>query len=161
MLFSEGIDSDLKWPNDVLVSDKKISGILIQTSMEKEIVQYAVTGIGMNVNATSFPEALKGTATSIAMETGSPASRERILASLLLEFEILYGKINEMAWTDLTGELEKHSSYLRGCSVRLQQNEVICEGTTDGLDPYGGLILKTDGEQKVFYAGEIQLCRKK
>lgn len=156
-----GLQADLKWPNDVLVSDKKICGILIQTSMEEDRLQFAVIGCGINVNVCEFPAEIKEKATSIAIEKGAEISRELILASFLFEFESLYEKIPVMNWDLFCAQLEKHSTYLRGCRVQLNQGETLVEGITRGLDAYGGLILDTPEGPKTFYAGEIQSCRKK
>ncbi|MCI0415598.1 biotin--[acetyl-CoA-carboxylase] ligase [bacterium] len=152
---------DLKWPNDILVSDRKIGGILIQSAMEGGIVKYAAVGFGINVNTMEFPLALKETATSIAIEKGQRGAREPLLALVLLEVERLYVRMNEISWEDFCRELEKHSSYLLECEITIQTSEGVTEGVTAGLDQYGGLIVKTPGGQSVFYSGEVQACRKK
>ena len=152
---------DLKWPNDVMVNGKKISGILIQTSLEQNQLQFAVIGCGVNVNSVELPPDLSKSATSIAIEKGHIVAREVLLASLLFEFETMYGRIDNMEWNEFCVELEKHSSYLRGSLVQMQQEGTTVEGTTGGLDPYGGLILDTSEGERIFYAGDVQSCRKK
>jgi len=156
-----GLQADLKWPNDLLVNSKKICGILIETSMEENCLQFAVIGWGINVNVREFPAEIAEKATSIAIEKGGEIAREIMLASLLFEFESLYEKINVMNWDRFCSELEKHSSYLRDCPVQLDQGETSVEGVTRGLDVYGGLILDTPEGVKTFYAGDVQSCRKK
>lgn len=158
---SLGIDADLKWPNDVLVKGKKLSGILMQTSTEKNMLRHAVLGIGINVNVRMFPPELDATATSVILELpeGS-AVRESILASVLLDFERHYLAIHELVWSDFCLELESRSSYLRDCPVQVKEHDRILEGTTAGLDEFGGLILDTVDGRKIVYAGDVQSCRK-
>lgn len=160
-LARSGVNADLKWPNDVVVRDRKLCGILIQTSMEDQKLQFAVTGCGINVNVMEFPEELRGAATSVALETGSVQPREALLASVLLEFERLYEKIDETAWEEFSAGLERSSTYLRGCQVKIMQDGEALEGTTAGLDGYGGLKIMTASGERTVYAGEVVSCRKK
>ncbi len=160
-LKSFGLEADLKWPNDVLVNGKKICGVLIQTSLEENILRFAVIGCGINVNETGFPAELQDVATSVATETGRSVSREIVLASFLTEFEQAYETARELGWNEFCRLLEQHSTMLRGCAVQIDQNDTIIEGTTQGLDAYGGLVVQTKDGPSVVYAGEITACRKK
>lgn len=155
-----GVDADIKWPNDVLVEGKKLSGILMQTSTEQSGLRYAILGMGINVNIPQFPAELAETATSMAIEMDAHIARESVLASVLLEFERPYAKMNDLEWTDLCSELERSSTYLRGCPVRVKEHDRILEGTTAGLDEFGGLILETAQGDKIVYAGDVESCRK-
>lgn len=155
------LEIDLKWPNDLLVGNRKLGGILVQSAMEAGTMKYAVAGFGINVNTTSFPESLKETATSIAIECQQTANREQILAGVLMNFEKLYSGMKEVSWEDFCKELEKKSSFVRNCEVTVQNHEGMTEGTTAGLDSYGGLIVNTADGVRVFYSGEVQVCRKK
>lgn len=152
---------DLKWPNDLLVGNRKIGGILVQSAMEAGTLKYAIVGFGINVNTTSFPQNLKETATSIVMERDEPADRESIIAGILMHFEKLYLDMAEVSWEDFSKEVEKRSTFVRNCEVRIENHEGIIEGTTAGLDSYGGLIVNTADGARVFYSGEVQACRKK
>lgn len=165
MLAAAGMAAELKWPNDVLVGGRKIAGILVETSGSENRLEFAVSGCGINVNVTRFPAELVSSATSVALHssgTSAPPAREVLLASFLLEFELLYEKIEATPWADLCAELEKHSSYLRGCQVQVLQEDRVIEGETSGLDAFGGLIIQTPGGgPQTVYAGEVQLCRKR
>jgi BirA family biotin operon repressor/biotin-[acetyl-CoA-carboxylase] ligase len=152
---------DLKWPNDVLIGNRKIGGILVQSAMEAGTTKYAVAGFGINVNTTSFPASLKETATSIAIEWGELGVRETILALLLMNFERLYTELTKVSWEDFCKQIEKNSTFIRNCEVKIQNHEGVTEGTTAGLDSYGGLIVNTTDGARVFYSGEVQACRKK
>jgi BirA family biotin operon repressor/biotin-[acetyl-CoA-carboxylase] ligase len=155
------LNADLKWPNDVLVNDRKIAGILLQSAMEGEALQYAIVGIGINVNVTDFPVELRDIATSVSIETRSTINREQFLANVLFEFEELYARMNVTSWDDFVEILHKHSSYLQSCHVEIKTSEGMKEGITAGLDPFGGLILKAAEGEIVIYSGEVQTCRKK
>lgn len=157
---NHGLEGDLKWPNDVLINEKKVCGILVQTVSDQTPLAYAILGCGINVNS-SFPPELQETATSIAIENGRSVAREPILADFLLEFERRYERIDRMPWSVLCRELESTSSYLRGCEVEVRESGGTVRGITEGLDGFGGLILRTEEGSRVFYAGEIQSCRKK
>lgn len=156
-----GIHCDLKWPNDILINGKKAGGVLIQTSIEENRLQFALLGIGINVNGTSFPEELQSIAISLAQELGHEINREEFFADILFEFEQLYGRIAGMSWRELTDLFSRRSSMVLGCPVQIEQQGEIKTGVTAGLDSMGGLILQTPAGKEVFYAGEIVSCRKK
>lgn len=155
------IESDLKWPNDVLVQGKKIAGILIQTSMEENYLQFAILGIGMNVNVKNFPPDLSQNSISAFQALGRELDREELLALVLFELEQLYEKIDKYTWDELTRMFSDRSSYIQGCDVEVEQQGRIITGTTSGLDSMGGLILQTSQGKEIVYAGEISSCRKK
>lgn len=161
MLRTFGLDADLKWPNDVLADEKKVAGILMQTSAEPNTLHYAILGIGINVNILRFPPELAGTATSMTLELGTHVARESVLASMLLEFERAYETMNDLEWMALCSRFERCSSYVRGCPVRVTEHNRTLEGTTAGLDEFGGLILETVNGKNIVYAGDVESCRKK
>lgn len=74
----------IKWPNDLLLGDRKAAGILVEVKTEGERVHYAVVGIGVNINQTlaDFPEALQSSATSLSLASGKPVSRLQVARTL-------------------------------------------------------------------------------
>lgn len=160
-VLESGIYGDLKWPNDVVVNERKLCGFLVQTAIEEQELQFAVVGCGINVNTTEFPESLRSIATSVALETGRAEDRERLLASVLLELEKLYEKIKTAEWEEFAREVEEASSYIRDCPVKVIQDGRTIEGTTQGLDALGGLKLLTAKGEETVYAGEVLSCRRK
>ena len=156
-----GLECDLKWPNDVLCNDKKVSGVLIQTAIEENRLQFALAGIGINVNACSFPADLETIATSVAQQVGKETEREYLLASVLWQLEQLYGRMMDMIWDELVARINRKSSFLQGCDVLIEQQGKLITGRTSGVDQLGGLIVETVHGVEIFYAGEIQACRKK
>ena len=89
-----GIDFKLKWPNDILVNNKKIGGVLIETRVVNNIL-IAVIGIGINVNESisDFPDDIKNTTTSLKIIVGEEFSREKVLAYILEKLEFNYAKL--------------------------------------------------------------------
>ncbi|MCI0416624.1 biotin--[acetyl-CoA-carboxylase] ligase [bacterium] len=154
-------DSDLKWPNDILINGKKAGGVLIQTSLEENRLQFALVGIGINVNTRDFPDELRPIAISLAQALGKELEREKFLADLLFELEQLYGRITGMSWEEVKNLVGRRSSMLHDCPVQIEHQGEIKMGITAGLDSMGGLIVQTPAGTEIFYAGEIVSCRKK
>jgi BirA family biotin operon repressor/biotin-[acetyl-CoA-carboxylase] ligase len=155
------IECDIKWVNDIHVNQKKICGILAETT-ETEKGQAVVVGIGINFKSSNFPPELASTVTAIETEAGAPASIENflpVLTAFLEKFcDVLYAidgprKIRQ-EWT-------KRSSYASGKNVRAAiGTETIC-GVTRGIEENGALRLEVQsGEIKIIHAGEIEQLRK-
>ena len=143
---------DLKWPNDVLIKDKKVCGILTEMNAEATRVRYIVVGIGINVNQTGFPEELQSEATSLRLATGSEWSRVELAAALLKSLEREYRLLLERkdARRSILQRFCGQSSWVRGKQVQIRENGSTVEGITEGLDDRGFLMLRTkDGVQTV------------
>ncbi|WP_083413085.1 biotin--[acetyl-CoA-carboxylase] ligase [Bacillus massilinigeriensis] len=86
------LTSQIKWPNDILIGKKKVTGILTELQAESDRINAIIIGIGMNVNqrVTDFPPELFETATSLSIEKGEDTSRASLIQALLLRFENLY-----------------------------------------------------------------------
>ncbi|HZD07486.1 MAG TPA: biotin--[acetyl-CoA-carboxylase] ligase, partial [Candidatus Limnocylindrales bacterium] len=80
---TSGLAADIRWPNDLLINDKKFAGILTEMTSEGNKVHHAVIGIGVNVNQKSFPDDLNGSATSMSLEGGREYSRKDVAAALI------------------------------------------------------------------------------
>lgn len=94
-----GLEAVFKTPNDVLIRGKKIAGVLVETGYRGNELEWAVFGIGCNVNALpkDFPESLRHKVTSILAENGGPVSRAELLAALLKNLEAAYTSLREKA----------------------------------------------------------------
>lgn len=120
-----GIQGKIKWPNDLLIGNKKICGILTETVFIGNKLDRVVIGIGLNVNQADFPEELKDKATSAFLESDGLISREELLADILQRIEFRYRQ-----WTQQNQQLVKDVNRLmRGvgkwCSIEL--NEEVLE----------------------------------
>ena len=126
-----GLKSQIKWPNDVLINDRKVCGILIESDVQGNTVNYTIIGIGINVNLrlADFPEILS-IATSLGDELGRDVSRLSVIRCLLVEIERLYlalsagGSVYE-EWRDSLVTLGKR--------VRATTGETIYEGVAECL----------------------------
>lgn len=146
----------IKWPNDVRINGRKISGILIETAIEGEHVHHAIVGIGVNVNfdPSQHPE-IAAMATSIFQETGCKADRTEVLQCLLERFDDLYcavrgGDSLTKDWAALLETL--------GRTVQVRWQEQLVEGKAETVDDQGNLILRrADGSNFIAVAGEVTL----
>lgn len=150
---------DIKWPNDILASGRKICGILVESAIEGERLQYAVMGIGVNVAQRYFPSEIVETATSLSLETGRTLYPEDLLKPLLERLE--YWCTAATTRHDLViSRWEELSSYARDCAVRVESADGSIEGVTRGLAPKGALIVElSNGETREIVSGEVTLRR--
>ncbi len=146
----------IKWPNDVHIGGRKISGILIETAMGGAQVDYAIVGIGVNVNfdPSAYPE-IASTATSLYRETGQKKDRSEILGRVLTEFDNLYGAVR--SGKSLTDEWAAMLETL-GRTVQVRWKERVLEGRAEAVDDQGNLVLMgADGTSTTVTAGEVTL----
>jgi len=149
--------ADLKWPNDLLLEGKKVSGILTEMNAEPTRVRYLVVGIGINVNQASFADGLQGNAISLRMATGSEWSRVELCAALLKSLHREYQDFvsNPEARATVLRRFAQHSSMVRGRAVRIEENGGF-EGTTEGLDQRGFLRVRTADGVKTVLSGTVR-----
>ena len=154
------IQTDIKWPNDLLSGERKICGILAE-AIETPSGRAVIVGIGINLSQAAFPAELTNVATSVAEASGRAAEREAILAALLRSLSRWYSLLSEpdgrekivAAWTS-------RSSYATGKLVQVSNGDEAWRGTTCGVEPDGALRLKTaSGELKVVRAGDVYSVR--
>lgn len=149
-----GVDAKLKWPNDVLVEERKVAGILVEGSAEADKLRYALVGIGLNVN-NDLPRELHGTALSLKEVLGRPLPRVPLLLRILKELDKAYSSLKAGAAGEVLGEWRRLSVTLRK-SVRVLSSEGIFEGLALDIDEWGGLVVESRrGERRVFYAGDV------
>lgn len=151
-----GLKSQIKWPNDVLVNNKKVCGILIESGVKGSKVDYAIIGIGLNVNLkpSDFPE-IAPFATSLSHELGRDVSRREVVWSLLAEAERLYlslpaGDSVFKEWRDNLVTLGK--------KVQVSSGEAAYKGTAESVASDGSLLLRQpDGNLLKIVAGDVTL----
>lgn len=152
-------DCGIKWPNDIVVNNKKVCGILTEMSAELECIHYVVTGVGINVNQEEFPEEIRETATSLYIESGKETDRSKLVALVMHYFEQNYA-LFEKTW-NLEHLLDKYNSMLinRGRQVRVLDPKGAYEGIAHGINEKGELIVerKDSGEMVYVYAGEVSV----
>jgi len=152
-----GLKSHIKWPNDVQVNARKFCGILIETDVRPDRVNYAIIGIGLNVNLRpdDFPPEIQSLATSLSQELGREVPRLSIIRSMLVEMEKLY--LTLMAGGSLYEEWRDNLVTL-GQRVRVKSAEGIYEGIAESVDRDGSLLLRGAHDQLTrIIAGDVTL----
>jgi BirA family transcriptional regulator, biotin operon repressor / biotin---[acetyl-CoA-carboxylase] ligase len=151
------VNTDLKWPNDLLLDGKKFCGILTEMNAEATRVRHIVVGIGINVNQQKFPEELREIATSLRLASGNEWSRVELAAALLKsldrEYRDLLNKPNVRE--SILRRFAEHSSYVRGRNVRIEENGGF-DGVTEGLDSRGFLQVRTVQGLRVVLSGTVR-----
>ena len=142
----------IKWPNDILIGSKKIAGILTEIIDEAIIV-----GFGINLNIKTFPDDLKGKATSTMIESGENFTCQKILNLILENIEQRY-IMTEHNIEKLLDDWRHYSTTI-GKKVQIEMPNSIIEGVAVDIDKDGALLVKTDGGvmQKIF-AGDCICC---
>ena len=143
-----GIQCDLRWPNDLMLDNRKAAGILVQL-----VDGAAIAGIGINVNQTEFPADLVQLATSLRRHAGREFAREDILFALFPAIDSLVAEDTETILRLFTHA----SSYVAGRRVTVDQPGGAITGTTAGLDPAGFLrVRRDDGTDTLILAGGVR-----
>lgn len=153
-----GIETELRWPNEILLNDKRIGGILTEFDAELDRVNFVILGIGINVNfdPSEFPE-LAGKATSLSMETGAKVSRVELLQVLAEQIESNYklltgGKFDLIMerWDALCWHLGK---WVQVDSVVGKESRLL-----RGIDDNGSLVIAREGgERRIAMSGGVSL----
>ncbi|MGH9878562.1 MAG: biotin--[acetyl-CoA-carboxylase] ligase, partial [Nitrososphaerales archaeon] len=156
------IDAKLKWPNDIIINSKKVSGILAEMSCEADRVNYVVIGIGVNanVNVKKLEATIKGTegyygATSLMKELGKEVDRVKLVRRMLNELEETYLELEEEGSAIIIRKWKEHSATL-GANVTVALNEMCFVGKAIDIDYDGALLVKLpDGNIKRIVAGDV------
>lgn len=148
----------IKWPNDIYVGDKKIGGLLTESTFSGNKVDRVLVGIGLNVNQEYFSETLQNKAVSLYQITGKEQSRERLLANLLSRMEYAYGRWQKRDVSLVKAINQKIIGY--GCWVQLQVNDSICDHPVKvvGINEKGRLlVVNEEGEIEKFSYEQIRI----
>ena len=149
------LDCVIKWPNDIIVGRKKLVGILTEMSAEFDAVEYVITGIGINVDHTSFPEEIAFKATSLLLETGRHIDKNEFLACVLEHLENEFVKNNlELTPTALSEYTDLCATV--GRSVTFQRGTRRISGMAVGVSEHGELkVMMSDGTICLVNSGEV------
>jgi BirA family biotin operon repressor/biotin-[acetyl-CoA-carboxylase] ligase len=162
---STGLQADIRWPNDMLLNEKKFAGILTEMSSEGTRLQHAVIGVGINVNQRSLPSGLDTPATSLLLESGREWSRMDLAGALIRALDREYralvramaGPIRtpSLRFEPIMKRVESRSSYARDKHVHVDEDGGYT-GVTDGLDPRGFLRVRTDKGTRIAVSGSVR-----
>ena len=156
-----GIEPSIKWPNDILVDGKKLTGILTELQADPDQVKAVILGIGMNVNQEleDFPEELQQIATSLKLIAGKPIDRAQLIAKILGFLEIYTAMYEKNGFGPIKLLWEGYSN-TTGKRIRaVMLNETI-SGTALGISDEGVLELKLDdGSIRGIYSADIEISK--
>ncbi len=139
-----GVVAELKWPNDLLVHDRKLAGILAETAGDAVVV-----GIGVNLDWPEIPAELEGIATACNLEGGNPVAREELLAAFLARYEARLADLDETRreYRERLGTL--------GRVVRVERAADTLVGTAIDVDTGGRLLVDVNGAIETIAAGDV------
>jgi BirA family biotin operon repressor/biotin-[acetyl-CoA-carboxylase] ligase len=142
------VAADLRWPNDVMLSERKLAGILVQAAGDA-----LVAGIGLNVNQETFPLDLAGIATSLRRETGREYSKDALAQRIVAESLRYAALLSEKGRLEILRRFEASSSWPRGKAVEVDGR---IRGVTAGLDDNGFLLVQTPDKLETVIAGGVR-----
>jgi len=155
------IDCDIKWANDIHVDDRKICGILAETSETSKGLA-VIVGIGINLKSSNFPPELEEIATSIEAETGNLPDAEDLLQALTHFLSEYYDLLNDENGAEkIRAAWAERSSYFSGKSVKVVLENETIYGATRGIEENGALRVETaNGKIRIIHAGDLERLRK-
>jgi BirA family biotin operon repressor/biotin-[acetyl-CoA-carboxylase] ligase len=155
-----GLKAETKWPNDVLLNERKVCGILTEMKTSDEKVSYVIIGIGINANfkvESVFPQELRKIATSLESEIGRKVSLERLFSVLIERIESIYDLYIKEGFVPVLGKWKQYASFL-GRPVEVTNHTEKLKGLALDVDGAGALVLKLeDGTIKRIFVGDVSL----
>ncbi|WP_338470069.1 biotin--[acetyl-CoA-carboxylase] ligase [Niallia sp. XMNu-256] len=147
----------IKWPNDILINGKKITGILTELQAESDRINSVTIGIGINVNQDSFPPELESIASSLLIEGGEKVNRARLIQTLLTKLETLYDLYLKEGFYPIKLLWEGYAVTI-GKKITARMLKETIEGKAIGITDDGVLLLEDDkGVIHSIYSADIEL----
>jgi len=156
---------ECKWPNDLLINDRKFCGILLESSWRaaprsslrrESNVDFVVIGVGMNVNQGTFPAGLRQTATSLKIECGREFGRAPIIRNFLERLEGGYLQSSKAGVNGILAEWKVKCRTL-GKEISVEQSGKILKGKAIDVDTEGALIIDSRGRVTRVFAGDVRI----
>lgn len=151
---------EIKWPNDLLVSGRKVAGLLNEMSAETDGINFVILGIGVNLNMTAdlFPADLRHPATSLLLESGVPVDRSRFTATMLQELDRLYADFLRHGFGPVREEWQQRCN-ANGRQVLVSDSGTACSGGLfSGIDTDGALLLRSaDDKMHRITCGDVRV----
>jgi len=145
---------ELKWPNDLLLSNKKVCGILLESAWDGTKLNYVIVGIGVNVNQENFSADLQQKATSLKIECGREFNRAEIVREILERLEFRYLELQAHGSAPLLEAWMRKSSMF-GKEIAVEQSGRKIVGKALHLDPDGALVMNTPQGETRLFAGDV------
>jgi BirA family biotin operon repressor/biotin-[acetyl-CoA-carboxylase] ligase len=155
-----GLKMETKWPNDVLISGRKICGILSEMTTTTKNVHFVVVGVGVNVNfdvEKVLPESWSSAVTSLKDERGHAVHLEELLRALLEKLEHIYDLYNENGFDAVLAKWKQYAVFL-GKKVEVTGEKEAFSGLALDVDDEGALVLRlSDDEIRRIFVGDVSM----
>ncbi|MGL5435779.1 MAG: biotin--[acetyl-CoA-carboxylase] ligase [Lachnospiraceae bacterium] len=153
-----GLQSQIKWPNDIVIQGKKVCGILTEMSTEMEDINYVVVGIGINVNMREFPEDISAVATSLVIEGSPPVKRADLINAVMQAWERHYEMYLQTSDMTLLVQLYNNRLVNRERQVNVLAPDGAYSGVSHGIDAMGQLLVEKEDKTVVpVMSGEVSV----
>ncbi|MBQ8518841.1 MAG: biotin--[Agathobacter sp.] len=151
------IEPMIKWPNDIVINKKKISGILTELALHGTEIDFVVLGIGINVNNKTFPDEISQTASSICVEYGRDMDKEMLITEVWKQFAVYYERF--LQTKDLSLFKEDYEKVLVNKEETVKVLDPLGEyiGIAKGITNTGELIVDTEGDVRYVSSGEVSV----
>jgi BirA family biotin operon repressor/biotin-[acetyl-CoA-carboxylase] ligase len=153
-----GMQCECKWPNDILLHERKCCGILMESTSQQIKLDYVIIGIGLNVNQKIFFGDLEGKATSLRSEYGKEFDRKKMFCQIMSSLESRYTDVRKGDFHTVLMEWKERATIF-GKRITLTQASGVIDGIAIALAADGGLVVETESCQRVFHAGEVTIAQ--
>jgi BirA family biotin operon repressor/biotin-[acetyl-CoA-carboxylase] ligase len=155
-LNEKNVFAEIKWPNDILIGNAKISGVLIENQLKSHRCVSSIIGIGINVNQTAFGD---WNATSMQLQTGTHYDIQELVFSLI---EKLQNRFNQIQAFDLSALKEEYldKMWLKGKTSQFEDENGRFEGVIQGTDHHGRLLIKCQEDVRTFDLKQIRFIER-
>ena len=156
--FTAPVCTQIKWPNDILIDDRKCCGMLLESAgagQASAASRAVILGMGINVNEDTFPPDIEHQATSLLLATGRPIHRAHLLATVFDRLEKALDRLEEDALAVEKRYMRRMYNLNAPVELRFAHGNGSVQGIVAGLGETGGLLLATDEGIRTFHAGEV------
>ena len=159
VLNATGLETDLKWPNDLTWQGKKMAGVLSESSWSGSHLNFVILGLGLNVSQATddFPEELRGTASSLRLALGRMPDTEALLQAIYLSLNHWYDVYKAGREAELLKAAEAALRLSPGAKVTLETKSGAITGTFRGLRPDGRIALRSGGQERLLDPSEVSV----
>lgn len=150
-----GCDAKIKWPNDIIINNKKVCGILTEMAAQSDRLDYVIIGIGINANHTSFPDEIKNKATSLFLETGNKIDKNDLLHHIIKKSDEVISSFLISVSVDDVQQFKGLCATL-GRKVSVQRGNRNIQGIATDITTGGELVIRDEsGKDIIVNSGEV------
>ena len=151
-----GLPAEIKWPNDILISGRKVAGILAEATLQAGEPLFVILGFGVNLQPAAYPFELASRVTSVEAETSRPADRARLLAEILASLNERYADLRQGRFDAILTAWRRLAVSLAGTRVEWDSPAGVVRGRAQDIDRHGALLVDVGGKIERIVAGEVR-----